>query len=98
VTTTASRIIALVRRHGAPHHRPGQTEFAAGAPHLEARYESAWLACRLLAREGGTSALVGFYRAVDAGGGVAPEMRDYFGFGPAAFVRQWRNALSHLPA
>jgi hypothetical protein len=98
VTTTASRIIALVRRSGPPHHLPGQAEFAAGAPHLEARYESAWLACRLLARDGGTSALVGFYRAVDAGGDVGTQMRHYFGFGPAAFVRQWRNALSHLPA
>jgi hypothetical protein len=98
VATAASRIIALVRRSGAPHHLPGQAEFAAGAPHLEARYESAWLACRLLAREGGTGALVGFYRAVDAGGGVGSQMRRYFGFGPVVFVRQWRSTLSHLPA
>ncbi len=98
VSTTASRIIALVRRSGAPRHLPGEAEFAAGAPHLEARYESAWLACRLLARDAGTPALVGFYRAVDGGGRVGQEMRHYFGFGPTAFVRQWRNALSHLPA
>ena len=98
VSTTAARIIGLVHRSGAPPHLPGRAEFAAGAEHLEARYESAWLACRLLARDGGTGALVGFYRAMDAGGRVGPELRRYFGFGPAAFTRQWRNLLSHLPA
>jgi hypothetical protein len=98
VTTAASRIIALVRRSGAPRQLPDQGEFAAGSPHLEARYESAWLACRLLARDGGTPALVGFYKAVDAGGRVGPQMRHFFGFGPVAFVRQWRRSLSHLPA
>jgi hypothetical protein len=97
-STTAARVIALVRRSGAPTHLPGRAEFAAGAPHLEARYESAWLACRLLARDGGTAALVAFYRAVDAGGRLAPELRSTFGFGPAAFTRQWRTLLSHLPA
>ena len=98
VTTTAARIIALVRRSGTPQHLPGRAEFATGAAHLEARYESAWLACRLLAREAGPANLVAFYEAVDAGGAVAPEMRRTFGFGPAAFVREWRTLLSHLPA
>jgi hypothetical protein len=98
VSTTAARIIALVRRSGAPPHLPGSAEFAAGAKHLEARYESAWLACRLLARDGGTGALVGFYRAMDAGGEAGPELRKYFGFGPEAFTREWRTLLSHLPA
>ena len=42
--------------------------------------------------------LVAFYEAVDSGGAVAPEMHRYFGFGPVAFVRQWRTLLSHLPA
>ena len=98
VTTTAARIIALVRHSGTPQHLPGRAEFATGADHLEARYESAWLACRLLAREAGTANLVAFYEAVDSGGAVAPEMHRYFGFGPVAFVRQWRTLLSHLPA
>jgi hypothetical protein len=98
VTTTAARIIALVRRDGAPRHLPGRQAFAPGAPHLEARYESAWLACRLLAREGGTAALVGFYHAMDQGGRLGPELRRWFGLTPAAFTGQWRTALSHLPA
>jgi hypothetical protein len=98
VSTTAARIIALVRRVGVPEHLPTRAEFEAGTPHLEARYESAWLACRLLAQDGGTASLVGFYEAVDAGGRVAPQMRRYFGFGPVSFTRQWRTLLSHLPS
>ena len=58
LATTASRIAALVHRKGPPTHLPGETELAAGARHLEARYESAWLACRLLADRGGSAALV----------------------------------------
>jgi hypothetical protein len=96
--TTASRISALVRHHGVPRALPSETQFAAGAPHLEARYESAWLACRLLAQDAGQPALVGFYHAMDAGGSLGPELRRYAGLGPAAFTRQWRGVLSHLPA
>jgi len=98
LTTTAARIIALVHRTGTPSHLPGPREFRAGAKDLEARYESAWLACRLLARDGGTGALVGFYRAMDRGGELGPELRRWFGLTPAAFTRQWRTLLSHFPA
>jgi hypothetical protein len=98
VSTTAARIIALVRRSGPPSHLPTSADFDPGAPHLEAQYEGAWLATRLLAQDGGRAALVAFYDAVDAGGSVPAEMRRYFGFGPVAFTRQWRNLLSHLPA
>ena len=72
--TTAARIAALVRRHGPPQHLPGRAEFAPGAHDLEARYESAWLACRLLADTGGAPSLVAFYRSVDAGRPVNAEL------------------------
>jgi hypothetical protein len=98
LATTASRIIALVRHQGVPRSLPTTTQFAAGAPHLEARYESAWLACRMLAQDAGPDSLVAFYRAMDAGGDLGPQLRRYVGFGPAAFTRQWRALLSHLPA
>jgi hypothetical protein len=98
LTTTAARITALVRHSGAPRHLPGEHQFAPGAKHLEARYESAWLACRLLAREGGNDALVGFYRAMDGGRELGPELRRWFGLTPVSFTRQWRTLLSHLPA
>jgi hypothetical protein len=96
VSTTAARIIALVRHSGAPDHLPGRAQFAAGSPHLEARYESAWLACRLLAQDGGPEALVAFYRAMDGGGQLGDELQTYFGFDAAAFTRQWRTLLSHV--
>ncbi len=96
--TSAARIIALVHRQGAPAHLPGAGAFRPGSPHLEARYESAWLACRLLADDGGARSLVAFYRGVDAGHPVATELRRHFGLGVAALTRQWRTLLSHLPA
>jgi hypothetical protein len=98
LTATAARIIALVRRSGTPRHLPGTHEFAAGAKDLEARYESAWLACRLLARDGGTDALVGFYMSMDRGAGLGRQLHRWFGLTPAGFTRQWRTLLSHLPA
>jgi hypothetical protein len=98
LTTTAARITALVGRHGPPAHLPGPTAFAPGAHDLEARYESAWLACRLLARTGGARALVGFYRSVDAGEPVNAGLRRHFGLGLPELTRRWRTLLSHLPA
>jgi hypothetical protein len=98
LTTTAARISALVRRAGPPAHLPGQEEFRAGAPSLEARYESAWLACRLLADDGGAGALVGFYRDVDGGEQVGTALRHHFGLTLAGLTRQWLTLLSHLPA
>jgi hypothetical protein len=98
LTMTAARIIALVRRSGPPRNLPGAHEFAAGARDLEARYESAWLACRVLAERGGTGSLVSFYRAVDSGRPLGPELKRDFGFGVHGFTRQWRTLLSHLPA
>lgn len=98
LTTTAARIAALVHRSGPPSHLPGQQEFAVGARDLEARYESAWLACRLLAADGGAPALVAFYDAVDAGHPVGAELRRHFGFGLSGLTRRWRTLLSHLPA
>jgi hypothetical protein len=98
LATAASRIIALVHHGHVPAHLPEAAQFAAGSSHLEARYESAWLACRLLAALGGTGALVHFYQAVDAGHPVAAELHEWFGFGPAALTAKWRTLLSHLPA
>jgi hypothetical protein len=98
LSTTAARIATFVHHKGAPRHLPGPSEFAASAHHLEARYESAWLACRLLADHGGPAALVAFYRAVDAGQPVSRELRSHFGFGLAGLTRRWRTVLSHLPA
>jgi hypothetical protein len=98
LTTTAARISSLVHSAGVPRHLPGEHEFAAGAPHLEARYESAWLACRLLADSAGPRALVSFYRAVDAGHPVGAALRTHVGFGLRGLTERWRTLLAHLPA
>ena len=52
ITTTAGQIIKQVRRDGAPDHLPGQAEFDRPTTHLGAAYESAWLACLVLADRG----------------------------------------------
>lgn len=96
--TAAARIIALVRTAGVPAHLPTVDDFATGAPHLEARYESAWLACRLLADTAGPGALVAFYRAVDAGQPVGAALRSHVGFGLRVLTQRWRTLLAHLPA
>jgi hypothetical protein len=98
LATSAARIAALVRRQGAPRHLPGESAFEADAAHLEAHYESAWLACRLLAGLRGQEALVSFYDDVDRGVPVGPALRRQFGFGVAGLTERWRTLLSHLPA
>ena len=89
---------SAVRTVGVPSHLPGERAFATGAPHLEARYESAWLACRLLAHSAGPAALASFYRAVDAGQPVGAALRSHVGFGLRGLTERWRTLLAHLPA
>ena len=85
-------------RNGAPRSLPGADEFDTATTHLGASYESAWLACRLLARRGGERALVRFYEAVDSGAAVGAALVDSFGLGLADLTRQWRRLLSDLAA
>ena len=64
ITTTAGQIIQQVRADGPPDHLPGQPEFDQADSHLGAAYESAWVACLVLADAGGQDALVRLYEAV----------------------------------
>ncbi|WP_051548660.1 hypothetical protein [Nocardioides sp. URHA0032] len=96
VPRSASQIIAEVRKDGAPRSLPSEDDFGTRTPDLGATYESAWLANRLLARDGGEPALVRFYREVDGGAPVGRAMRSTFGFGVPAFTEQWRTLLQHL--
>jgi hypothetical protein len=95
-SVTAGQIIGQVRREGPPRQLPGQAEFDTTTAHLGATYESAWLACRLLADVGGQAALVAFYRAVDAGTEVDAALRDEFGFGERELVARWQDLLEDL--
>ncbi|HEU5035940.1 MAG TPA: hypothetical protein VFT70_02965 [Nocardioides sp.] len=96
VARSASQIIAEVRKDGPPRALPSTDEFGTRTPDLGATYESAWLANRLLAREGGEAALVRFYRAVDGGAPVGRAMQREFGLGVPAFTQQWRTLLQDL--
>jgi hypothetical protein len=96
VSTSAAQVIAEVRRDGPPRTLPGAAEFGTRTPDLGATYESAWLACRLLARRGGEDALVSFYRSVDRGTDLRAALRTAFGLTLPELTRQWRALLSDL--
>jgi len=96
VARSAAQIIAEVRKDGAPRSLPSAEEFGTRTPDLGATYESAWLANRLLARDGGQAALVRFYRDVDGGMAVGRALRTELGLGVAAFTQQWRGLLQDL--
>jgi hypothetical protein len=96
LSTSAAQIIRQVQRHGAPSHLPSQAEFDTQTTHLGAAYESAWFACRLLARTGGEQALVRMYHHVDAGTPLGSAMRQSFGIGVGELTHRWRDALTHL--
>jgi hypothetical protein len=96
LSRSAAQIIAEVRRDGAPRALPGAAEFGTRATDLGATYESAWLACRLLAELGGEDALVRFYRDVDAGTPVGQALESSFGLAVPAFTERWRDLLQDL--
>ena len=96
LSTTAGGIIGQVRHGGAPHHLPGPAEFDTTTTHLGATYESAWLACRLLARHAGEGALVNVYDDVLTGQSLDEALHDDVGFGTRELTRRWTGLLQHL--
>ncbi len=95
-SVTAGQIIKQVRRDGAPDALPGQAEFGSTDTHLGAAYESAWLACLVLADRGGEDDLVAFYEAMDDGAELNGELRSRFGWTEQAFVEAWQQRLTDL--
>ena len=98
LTTTAGQIIQQVRRDGPPDHLPGQSEFDQTSTHLGAAYESAWVACLVLASQGGQEALVRLYRQVSRGGDLAGPLRALFGLTEEQLTQRWRERLQDLAA
>ena len=98
LSTTAGQVIRQVRREGPPAHLPGPAEFDTTTTQLGAAYESAWLACRLLARTGGERALVRLYRLVDGGRELSSSLRATSGLTLGGLTRAWRRSLSDLAA
>ena len=98
VSTTAGQIIDRVREDGPPETLPGSAEFDTTTTHLGATYESAWLACRLLADRGGQEALVRLYMDVRDGAPIGSALEQEFGLTEAELTQMWRDLLTDLAA
>jgi hypothetical protein len=98
LSTTAGQIINQVQQGGPPDHLPGQTEFDETSSHLGAAYESAWVACLVLADDGGQRALVRLYEQVSRGHDLAGQLRELFGLTEAELTTQWQQRLRDLAA
>jgi hypothetical protein len=96
VSVTASQILGEVRRHGVPDHLPDATDFDPENRVLGATYESAWLACRLIAQEYGEHKLIAFYRASDRDGSTESAFRDVLHTDKQSFTRSWERYLRGL--
>jgi hypothetical protein len=95
-SVTASEALALVRAAGAPSHLPGRAAFGTGNRRVGASYESAWLACRLIAQRYGERRLVAFYRAADRDASTTVPFRTVLGTDQRSFTRVWRADLRRL--
>jgi hypothetical protein len=96
VSTTAGQIIDRVREDGPPESLPGSAEFDTTTTHLGATYESAWLACRLLADRGGQAALVRLYLRVRDGATIGSALQREFGLTEAELTQLWQELLTDL--
>jgi hypothetical protein len=95
-STTAGQIIDRVRKEGPPESLPGSAEFDTTTSHLGATYESAWLACRLLADRGGEAALVRLYLQVRDGATIDAALRREFGLTEGELTELWQDLLTDL--
>ena len=89
---TLGRAIEAVRRDGVPRALPPPGDFDTRATDLQARYEEAWLACRIVAESLGERALVRVYDAADRGAPTARAL-SHEGLALPALTRTWRELL-----
>ena len=92
---TLGRAIAAVRRDGVPDDLPGAADFGTRAADLQARYEEAWLACRIIAEGLGERRLVALYRAADSKNTLQEALSEA-GLTYGALVMAWRYRLHDL--
>lgn len=89
---TLGRAIEAARRDGVPEALPTVAEFDTRARDLQARYEEAWLVCRIIAERLGERGLVEVYE--EASGGVALRLTlETRGLTLAALTDAWRERL-----
>jgi hypothetical protein len=93
----ARHALALVRQSGSPVALPDDHAFDHTGDRLEATYEQAWSASVLIARTYGQSALVAFYRAVEADpAAVDAEFQATTHVPLATFTARWSRWLGVL--
>ncbi|MEI2712738.1 MAG: hypothetical protein V9G04_05425 [Nocardioides sp.] len=95
LTVTAGRIREVVRRDGLPEALPDAADFEPGAPDLEAAYESAWIAWRVLADALEDEKLVALYREADRSGSMETSL-SAAGMPAGDLTARWRQALAEL--
>jgi hypothetical protein len=96
--SAAGELAAEIRAGKVPDRLPGEGDFAAESPRLAQAYQSAWLACRLIAERVGEDGLARFYRTVSGGPGDADAsldsgLRSVLGLTTDQFVALWRAYL-----
>ncbi len=97
VPVAARAALRVVRRQGAPAALPADGAFVVGGSSLEVTYEEAWLATSLIARRYGRSALVAFYREVEAHpDDIDGAFTTVLHTSRSAFTRSWRAHLVEL--
>jgi hypothetical protein len=97
--SAAKELFKAIRAGKVPAALPGPDAFAASATELPQAYESAWLACRLIAEREGQSKLVKFYRTVHASKtttGLADAFKSVLGMTEPEFVAEWQQYLKRL--
>lgn len=92
---TLGRATAAARRNGVPRSLPTAADFDTRGSDLQARYEEAWLACRLLADLAGEDALRAVYAAARSGAPAA-EALGRAGVTTNRLTAAWRAELRDL--
>jgi hypothetical protein len=99
-TIVASDILDDVRDGNMPKHLPNDADFDASRGDIAAAYESAWLACRMVAERYGEKKLVTLYSSlVDSSGpGWPQESVDVLGIGQKQITQDWKAYLRQKAA
>lgn len=89
----ARELGAAVRSGHPPTQLPTHADFAGTSTHLTRAYESAWLACELIAQRHGEPRLVRLYRVMgsDPDKGRREVLRSVIGKTPREFTDAWRS-------
>ena len=93
--TTLGRAISSARREGVPRVLPTAADLGTRAEGLQASYEEAWLACRVIAERLGERRLLDVYAAATRGEPLDAALRRA-GLPVQDLTRAWRGRLRRL--